>query len=100
MSQRRPVGWPLALVCVLVFTFLMAPSLVVVPMAFSSSAFLSFPPQGLSLQWFREYVTDAQWQAATWRSVRVALSVMGSATIVGTMLALAVSRRRGWTRTL
>jgi ABC-type spermidine/putrescine transport system permease subunit II len=98
-SRRRNVGLVLAVFCGCVFTFLVAPCLIVAPMAFSSSAFLGFPPPGFSLQWFREYFSDPQWQGATWRSLRVALVVMVVATAVGTMLALGLSRCRGWTRT-
>jgi putative spermidine/putrescine transport system permease protein len=96
---RRNVGSALGAFCACVFIFLMAPSLIVIPMAFSSSAFLGFPPPGFSLQWFQEYFSDPQWQSATWRSLRVALAVTVLATAVGTMLALGAARRRGWSRT-
>ena len=92
---RARAPWRLYTFCALVFVFLMVPSLIVIPMAFSASAFLAFPPPALSLQWFREYFGDERWRAATLRSLRVALAVMGAATVVGTMTALALTRRRG-----
>lgn len=87
--------WGLYLFCAGVFLFLIAPSLVVIPMGFSSASFLQFPPPGFSLQWFREYFSDERWLAATWRSLRIAAAVMVAASVAGTMAALALTRRRG-----
>ncbi len=95
MRQPRKAPWVLYVFCGVVFLFLMAPSLVVIPMSFSASSFLKFPPEGLSLQWFGEYFGDERWLAATWRSFRIAGLAMVGATVVGTMAALALTRRRG-----
>lgn len=39
-------------ICALVLLFLMLPIFIVVPISFSSSLYLDFPPRGFSLQWY------------------------------------------------
>ena len=36
----------------LVMLFLVAPTLIVIPMSFSESQYLEFPPRGWSLRWY------------------------------------------------
>ena len=40
------------LLCVLVFIFLLAPIIIIIPISFSSSSLLNYPLPGLSLRWF------------------------------------------------
>jgi putative spermidine/putrescine transport system permease protein len=58
----------------LVIMFLVLPSLVVIPLAFSTSLFLEFPPPGYSTGYFREFFADPEWVAALRRSILVAAS--------------------------
>ncbi|WP_245460086.1 ABC transporter permease [Mesorhizobium sp. M1B.F.Ca.ET.045.04.1.1] len=44
----------------LVAVFLVSPILIIVPISFSSSRFLDFPPPGLSLQWYEAYLQAAR----------------------------------------
>lgn len=67
--------------------YLLAPSLIVLPMSFSDSRYLSFPPQGFSLQPFLNYLQSAQWKAATWISLVTATLTMCLATMLGTAAA-------------
>ncbi|WP_020497937.1 ABC transporter permease [Sciscionella marina] len=53
--------------------FLIVPSLVVIPLAFSTSQFLEFPPPGFSTRYFQEFFADMQWRTALQRSLNVAL---------------------------
>jgi putative spermidine/putrescine transport system permease protein len=86
-------------IAVPVFVLLVAPSLIVVPMAFTGSSLLEFPPRSLSLQWFVAYFEDERWFEATGRSLRVALAVTVLATATGSMAALALARAQGaWSR--
>jgi putative spermidine/putrescine transport system permease protein len=70
---------------VIVLVFLVAPTLLIVPMSFSAGDFLEFPPQGLSLKWHAEIASSESWRAAVWVSLRVA------ATNVAVTLALGLS---------
>ena len=47
-----PVPLWLRVVAVVLFVFLLLPVVVVVLASFSSTAYLTVPPQGLTLQWF------------------------------------------------
>jgi len=82
-----------------VFTLiaLVAPSFIVVPMSFSPSDFLEFPPSGFSLRWYENYFGSADWMRASWVSLRAAVLTMICATAIGTAAAygLFVSNFRG-----
>ena len=74
----------------LVFFFLIAPIFIVIPISFSSSKFLQFPPPGFSLQWYEHYFGSRDWLEPTLVSFQVAFFTTIAATILGTMLALAL----------
>ena len=82
----------------LVMLFLIVPSLIVIPMSFSDSQYLSFPPQEWSLRWYETYFGSPEWMQATWVSLRAGLFTTLVATPLGTLAAygLHVSRSR-WT---
>ena len=98
MTSRRPrqpaSEWGFRAVCALILLFLMLPTLLIVPMSFSPTSFLRFPPQGISLRWYREYLLDAGWIDATLFSVQIAALTMLASTVVGTMGSLALVRGR------
>lgn len=78
--------WLYAL-AVLIMIFLVAPTVIVVPMSFSASQYLEFPPREWSLRWYRHYVDSPEWMAATATSFKAGLLTMLVATPVGTMAA-------------
>jgi putative spermidine/putrescine transport system permease protein len=57
----------------LVLLFLLAPSLIIIPMSFSDSAFLQFPPEHWSLRWYSAYVNSIEWREATVVSLKAAV---------------------------
>jgi putative spermidine/putrescine transport system permease protein len=90
-AVRRPLAWGSA---ILVLCFLVAPLLVVIPLAFSSAAYLTFPPPSYSLRWFERFFNNAQWIDSTLFSLRMAgLSALVSVAI-GAPAAFALVRRR------
>lgn len=88
--SRRMLG----IYSLMMFAFLMLPTLVVLPIAFTSSQFLEFPPPGFGLEWFRTYFTSDLWVAATIRSFGVAFATAIVATVIGGFAALALARSR------
>lgn len=90
---RRP-GPALTVFGGLALFYLLFPSLVVVPMSFGSSEFFNFPPQDLSLRWYRRFFEDPQWVATALRSLRVALAVTAVSLVLGTTVAFALARGR------
>ncbi|MCK1477944.1 ABC transporter permease subunit [Bradyrhizobium sp. 197] len=75
-----------------VMFYLLAPSVVVIIMSFSSGAFLEFPPSGFSLQWYRSFFGDPSWTDAAWTSVQIGVAVALLSTFVGTLAAYGLNR--------
>jgi putative spermidine/putrescine transport system permease protein len=73
--------------CVLVFIFLLAPIVTIVPIAFSSGSLLNYPLPGLSLKWFDVIFTPYPWMLSLQNSVIIASATTGLATILGTLAA-------------
>jgi putative spermidine/putrescine transport system permease protein len=90
-SSRLTSGVFLAL-CLLVFAYLIFPITIVIPISFSSSEFLQFPPKGLSLKWYEAYFSSEEWVTSTFQSLKVALLTMILSTIIGTLTAFGLVR--------
>ncbi len=87
---RAALGAFTALVCL----FLVAPSLVVIPMSFSAADLLAFPPPGWSLRWYANFFERAEWVLAGRNSFVVAALTTVCATGLGTLTALGLVRGR------
>jgi len=74
-------------ICVLVFLFLLAPIVTIVPIAFSSGSLLNYPLPGLSLQWFEVVFTPYPWMLSLKNSVIIASATTVLATVLGTLAA-------------
>jgi mannopine transport system permease protein len=72
--------------------FLVLPTLVIIPISLSTAEYIEFPPRDLTLRWYREYLGDPEWMAATWFSLRIALATTVAATIIGTLAAIGLVR--------
>jgi putative spermidine/putrescine transport system permease protein len=83
------------IVAVLVAVFLIAPSFIVIPLSFSTSPFLQFPPPGYSTRWFDQFFSDPAWTDALLRSLRVAAGSMVLALVLGLAAAYALVRGSG-----
>ncbi len=71
----------------LVMIFLVVPTVIVVPMSFSASQYLEFPPREWSLRWYHNYFNSASWMQATATSFKAAFLTMLVATPLGTLAA-------------
>jgi putative spermidine/putrescine transport system permease protein len=78
--------------CAVIFLYLILPIFVIIPISFSESRFLRFPPEGFSLQWYEEFFQGRNWMSATLRSFQVAILTTILATILGTLASLALVR--------
>ena len=80
----------------LVLAFLVIPTLIVIPMSFSGSQYLEFPPRVWSVRWYENYFASAAWMQATATSFKAGFLTVLVATPLGTMAAygLFVSRLR------
>ena len=78
----------------IILFLLIVPSLIVIPMSFSDSQYLEFPPKSLSLRWYENYFFSWKvengfndWMAATRTSLLVAVLTIFVATPIGTLAA-------------
>ena len=80
--------------CAIVLLYLILPILIIVPMSFSSTRFLTFPPPSLSLRWYQDYVGSAAWMQATRVTLIVALATVAIAAPLGVAAAYAISQSK------
>jgi putative spermidine/putrescine transport system permease protein len=89
-------AWLFALLSLVLF-FLVAPVLIVVPMSFSASNYLQFPPDDWSWRWYQAFFSSTEWLTATRKSILAACLTTVVATPLGILAAVALSRVRGAT---
>src|SRR5579885_2675309 len=94
MRTRSSHGWLLRCIVAGIFVFLIAPTIIVVILSFSSAPYLTFPPPGLSLQWYERYLDSESWRDATVRSLGVAVAVSVLSSILGLLAAFGLVRHR------
>jgi len=96
MTDARPrAPWGLKLAVVGVLLFLYIPFAVILLYAFTTEdAAFTFPPPGLTLDWFGVAWSRADVWPALWLSLRVATVATLAAMVLGTLAAAAVSRSR------
>jgi ABC-type spermidine/putrescine transport system permease subunit II len=88
----RLARWAFAAFIALCFAYLLLPSLIVVPMSFSSQSYLSFPPTGFSLRWYQGLAGNSAWRAAAANSFLIGIPAATVAVVLGTLAALAAER--------
>jgi spermidine/putrescine ABC transporter ATP-binding subunit len=74
--------------------FLTVPMLALIPMSFSSRPYLTWPPQGFSLQWYQAFLGSADWMDSLGVSLRVAALATAVACALGTPAGIALARHR------
>lgn len=83
------LGWLFALV---VCAVLVLPGLILIPMSFTAADFISFPPRGFSLRWYRQVLVEPQWRDAIVNSLLIALGATTIAVAAGVPAAVVVRR--------
>jgi putative spermidine/putrescine transport system permease protein len=81
-------------VCALIVVYLIAPMIIVLIISVSSAPFLTFPPPGFSLQWYRKLFSDPDWLDSLITSVQIMLPTGIIATAFGTAAAFGIARGR------
>jgi putative spermidine/putrescine transport system permease protein len=77
---------------ILTLLFLYLPLIVVAILSFNTATSLSWPPQGLTLDWWQQAWESEGPRQALWNSVKVALAATGIALVLGTLAAFAMQR--------
>jgi len=91
-TERAPLGLTLAAIGVLLFLYVPMGIIVLYAFNIEESAF-TFPPPGLTFQWFPAALARTDLWEALWLSVRVATAAMVLALVLGLLTALAVNRK-------
>lgn len=82
-------GWAL-----FVAAILLVPIVIVIPMSFTASSTLVFPPEGFSWRWYEDLVSLPQWTLRVPVSIETAVATAFLATLLGTTAALGIARGR------
>ncbi|WP_339856804.1 ABC transporter permease [uncultured Nisaea sp.] len=77
----------LYILATVIMILLVAPTIIVIPMSFSASQYLEFPPREWSLRWYEHYLNSPEWIQATWTSLKAGFFTMCLATPIGTAAA-------------
>ena len=81
-------------IAVFSLVLLVAPSMIVVIISFDTRGFVSFPPQGFTLDWYRRVFERTELVAGMWTSLRVGVTVTALCILLGVPTALACARGR------
>ena len=91
----------------IILFLLIVPSLIVIPMSFSDSQYLEFPPKNFSLRWYENYFFSWKvengfndWMAATRTSLLVAVLTIFLATPIGTLAAYGLANSSARVRSI
>ena len=84
--------------CTLVFIFLVAPILVIIPLSFNAEPYFTFTqamlrldPDAWSLRWYRAIIEDELWVRGLINSLIIGVSSMVLSTFLGTLAALGLA---------
>ncbi|MDR5836259.1 ABC transporter permease [Caballeronia sp. LZ034LL] len=92
--KPRGTSLPLAIFAIAVLIFMAAPIVLVFPLALNDAGYLSFPPKTLSMRWFVSVLTDPDWLASIWLSVRIAFVSTLITLTLALLASLALVRHR------
>ena len=82
----------LAAFSMLVLVYLLVPLIIIVGASLTTSEFLTFPPQGLTLKWYERVLADRSYMAAFSISTWLALSATVIALLLAVPATLAIAR--------
>ncbi|MEM9781573.1 MAG: ABC transporter permease [Pseudomonadota bacterium] len=98
-TGERVWWYSFRVICGLIFFFLIAPILVIIPLSFNASDFFTFTPEmlafradGYSLKHYEDFFTDQNWQQALWNSVTIAPMATLISVSLGTLAAIGLSQ--------
>ena len=96
---------PIIVIALLASLLLIVPFLILVSTSWTSGSFILFPPEGFSLQWYGEVLTDRRWMGSFWLSIWTATISTLMAAALGAAGAIGLTRVRSrtaqrWIRTL
>ena len=89
--SQKIVFWGIVWLSVILLS---APTVIVVGASFTAGKIITFPPQGLSLEWYEKIALAADLRGAFLRSLWVSVICVAVAVPVGTLAGIALTRHR------
>lgn len=80
------------ILAVIALIFLITPVLVIIPLSFNSSSFLTYPIDGFSLRWYQAFFESEAWLGALKNSFIIAPVATIFATVLGTLAAIGITK--------
>ena len=74
--------------------YLIVPLALAVPLSLTASEVMLFPPRGITLRWYEEFITDPNWTGPTFVSLVLAATSASLATLIGGAAAWPLVRRQ------
>ncbi|MBF0277083.1 MAG: ABC transporter permease [SAR324 cluster bacterium] len=90
MGKKIPL--PMMILAILGFCYMLLPIVIVVLAGLTAGEFLTFPPKGLSFRWVIAFLQSEKYLSSFFFSFKLALMTMVISTILGTAVALFLSR--------
>jgi putative spermidine/putrescine transport system permease protein len=98
-TPQRIWYYAFRVICGLIFFFLIAPIVVIIPLSFNAEDFFTFTPEmialdpeGYSLKHYRDFFTNSDWQGALYNSVTIAPVATLLSVSFGTLAAIGLSQ--------
>ena len=92
--NSEKISFPIKFLSVLILIFLAAPLLFLIPVSFTESPFVEWPPRGFSWQWYERYFTSPVWIEASIRSTVVGIATASFSLLIGVPAAFAINRAK------
>jgi putative spermidine/putrescine transport system permease protein len=94
MHLSRPATWALRLGTLFTLGFIYVPLIVIVIYAFNEARIQTWPPPGLTFDWFEKAFHNHGLRDALWMSFKAACGATAIALLLGTLAAMAVAKYR------
>jgi putative spermidine/putrescine transport system permease protein len=86
----------LGIIVAAILIFSILPVLVIIPVSFSDTRFMTFPPPGYSLRWYQSFINNPTWMDAARTSLLTACLTVLIATPLGVAASYALHNGRHW----
>lgn len=98
-TPQRIWYYSFRVICGLIFFFLIAPIITIIPLSFNAQDFFTFTPEmlrldpdGYSLRHYRDFFTNPEWQGPLWNSLKIAPVATFISVCLGTLAAIGLSQ--------
>lgn len=98
-TGQRVWYYSFRVICGLIFFFLIAPIIVIIPLSFNAQDFFTFTPEmlrldpeGFSLKHYQDFFSNDSWQSSMWNSLKIAPMATLVSVTFGTLAAIGLSQ--------